>query len=69
MEKTISCSAWALALSCIALLLSACYPLPMCGVLQDHYITCHGDVSIPCIFISHINVLFLLQKLILNTSG
>lgn len=41
----------------------------MCGILQDHDVTCRGDVSIPYIFISQINVLFLLQKLILNTSG
>lgn len=33
----------------------------MCGTLPDHYITCHVDVSIPYIFISHINALFLPQ--------
>lgn len=41
----------------------------MCIMLQDHYVTSHGDVSIPYIFISHIDVLFLLQMLIVNTSG
>lgn len=38
----------------------------MCGVLQDQCVTCCGDGSILYIFISHINVLFLLQTLILN---
>lgn len=41
----------------------------MRGVLQDLCVTCCGDGSILYIFISHISVLFLLQTLILNTSG
>lgn len=66
--KTISGSSWTSALYCAALLISACWQLPMCGTWQDHCVTC-GDGSILYIFISHINVLFLLQTLILNTSG
>lgn len=67
--KSISGSSWTLTLYCAALLLSACWQLPMCGAVQDHCVTCCGDGSILYIFISHINVLFLLQTLILNTAG
>lgn len=68
--KPLSRSAWAAALWCIALwLCPAGWQSPACGLLQDHCVARHADASIPYTSISRINVLFMLQQLILNTSA